>query len=1251
MESKKINQLATEMAPASTDLTIIGDPITGVSKKVTLLQIADIFQTTGTVTSVGVTETGNALTITGSPITSAGNINIGFAGSASQYVRGDGALADFPTSTGGGSSVSYYLNSSVSQGTIGGNAYRQLSKSPVIGAGTDITISANGYVANYITDANDPSLLEVPGGNFNCELYFSVNSNNHNPYVYAELYKYDGTNFTLLGSSQAIPEYLTAGTTLSSYYFAIPVATASLNITDRLAFRIYANVDTRVVTLHTENSHLCQVITTFSNGLTSLNNLTRQVQYFGIGTSGTDFNISSATATHTFNLPTASATNRGALSSTDWTTFNNKQNALTNPVTGTGTSGQVSYFNGTSSITGNNNFFWDTTNSRLGIGLNNPQRVLEIYSATADSHLRLSGSAPTVSMGEAITGSVYQAKFGLVTANGQFYTGAVAGDFVIISQTGSTIWGNSGGERMRLNTNGTVSIGNTNNTFKLDVTGTGRFTGQLTLDSTITNGTYTYTLPSATGTLALTSDLSSYVPTSRTVSTTSPLSGGGALSSDLTLSISQASGSVNGYLSSTDWTTFNSKQGALTLTTTGSSGASTLVSNTLNVPTYTLSGLGGVPTSRTLTINGTTYDLSADRSWTISAGISGSGTTNYVPKFTSGSAIGNSLIFDNGTNVGIGTASPSRLLNISGGGTDGTQLQINGTVDSAGIKLIPTSGDNWEIQANTSNQFFVYNRTDSAYRFLIDGSGNVAIGTTSPTVISNYIAQTINGTSGSFTEYQQGGSYAFRIGSDSSIGGFISQTDANPIRIFTNATERMRITSAGNVGIGTTSPTDKLVVSNAGANTLHFDVEYSGGASTIYSYNRSTSAYTNLQLSASNIIFQSGGTTERMRITSTGNVLIGTTSDPYGNLLALVQSNSASATTLQITNSSNASTTTKTAQVMFNISDTGSSIKNAANIVAIPTGVNVLGADLAFGTRSGDGNPPIERMRITSTGNVGIGTSSPTSGYKLDVKGLVRFGNDGNANVLQMGDLDANSTYIQSVSTAGAAKNLVFYNTGETMRITSTGNVGIGTTAPGHKTVIQTANDTVGLLVTTNANETETGLYIRPDNSTGTIKLFASGNTDKTFAFLTGNTERMRLTSGGDLCINATATSGSAKLYVNGLAVFGSAQVGSLGTGTVYSSSGTLTNTNPSDKRLKENIIPITYGLNEILKLNPVSFDWKNDNNKNKQFGFIAQEVQEVMPEAIIEGEYLGLEKDAIYTALVNAIKELEARLKTLENK
>jgi len=84
-------------------------------------------------------------------------------------------------------------------------------------------------------------------------------------------------------------------------------------------------------------------------GITAINSLTGAVQTLGVGTSGTDFAIVSSGTSHTFNLPNASASNRGALLSADWTTFNNKQNALTNPVTGTGTNNELAYFNTTGS--------------------------------------------------------------------------------------------------------------------------------------------------------------------------------------------------------------------------------------------------------------------------------------------------------------------------------------------------------------------------------------------------------------------------------------------------------------------------------------------------------------------------------------------------------------------------------------------------------------------------------------------------------------------------------------------------------------------------------------------------------------------------------------------------------------------------------------------------------------------------------------------------------------------------------------
>jgi hypothetical protein len=158
---------------------------------------------------------------------------------------------------------------------------------------------------------------------------------------------------------------------------------------------------------------------------------------------------------------------------------------------------------------------------------------------------------------------------------------------------------------------------------------------------------------------------------------------------------------------------------AISLTTTGNSGASNYDNGTgvLNVPQYSLAGLGGVPTTRALTINGINFDLSADRNWSVGTvtniatsgpitggpitgtgtigitqasstsdgflsstdwntfngkqnaltnPVTGTGTLNYHAKWVSGSAIGNSLILDDGTNVGINTTSLSKNINLAG---------------------------------------------------------------------------------------------------------------------------------------------------------------------------------------------------------------------------------------------------------------------------------------------------------------------------------------------------------------------------------------------------------------------------------------------------------------------------------------------------------------------------------------------------------------------------------------------------------
>ena len=427
-------------------------------------------------TSVGLTMP-SAFTVSNSPLTSNGTIGVTGAGTSAQYIRGDGQLANFPSNGGGGSAFNYYLNGSVSQGTFGGDVYYEMNKTPVIGGGTNFTrtnAQGNGYIASFLTDAGDPSLLNIPGGNWNLEFYFQSSASGGSPQFYGELYKVSASNvFTLVASGSTNPEGITNGTSIDQYFTSIPVPQTSLLVTDRLAIRIYVITDGRTITLHTENSNLCEVLTTFSTGLNALNGLTAQVQYFATGTSGTDFAISSATDTHTFNLPTASATNRGALSSADWTTFNNKQNTITNPVTGTGTTNYVARWTSGSDI-GVGVLYDNGTN--VGIGTTSPAYKLHV-SGSAYSSLGL------ITQGYTLAASGFNIEMGIVSGYAQINSyNRTTSAFGSLRLDGSNIMLNSG-------SGGNVLIGTTTDAgFKLYVNGTTRLNGSTTF-GTIGSGT------------------------------------------------------------------------------------------------------------------------------------------------------------------------------------------------------------------------------------------------------------------------------------------------------------------------------------------------------------------------------------------------------------------------------------------------------------------------------------------------------------------------------------------------------------------------------------------------------------------------------------------------------------------------------------------------------------------------------------------------------------------------------------------
>ena len=226
-------------------------------------------------------------------------------------------------SGGGGSAVSYYLNGGTAASVA---TYYQMSNTAVVGTNADFSLAGNGLISQWLTDVGNPNQLQIAAGNWNFEMYMSASSSGGTPAFYVQLLKYDGSTFTSIASSSVVPENIIGGTSTDLYLTSLAVPQTTLLATDRLAVRVYIvnSVGGRTITMHTQDSHLCQIITNFTSGISALNGLTSTTQTFATGTSGTDFGISSSGSIHTFNLPTASATNRGALSSTDWSIFNGK---------------------------------------------------------------------------------------------------------------------------------------------------------------------------------------------------------------------------------------------------------------------------------------------------------------------------------------------------------------------------------------------------------------------------------------------------------------------------------------------------------------------------------------------------------------------------------------------------------------------------------------------------------------------------------------------------------------------------------------------------------------------------------------------------------------------------------------------------------------------------------------------------------------------------------------------------------------
>jgi hypothetical protein len=244
------------------------------------------------------------------------------------------------------------------------------------------------------------------------------------------------------------------------------------------------------------------------------------------------------------------------------------------------------------------------------------------------------------------------------------------------------------------------------------------------------------------------------------------------------------------------------------------------------------------------------------------------------------------LVLDSSGNVGIGTSSPSQKLSIVESGGSARMELLSGTSGTSIIDMGDTSdADIGGIRYENTNNAMLF-RANNDERMRIDSSGNVGISNTTPSSFfagaRNLVVGSGSGNQGMtiFSGTSSIGNIKFADGTGSdaakSAGGIRYDHSSNFMRFDTNdGTEAMRITSGGSVGIGTSSPTGKLHI-KATSDSVNDALRIESSINSHY--------YT-LSSDAGNGSFRiTKNGTERLRIDSSGNVLVGTTdTSPFNN--------------------------------------------------------------------------------------------------------------------------------------------------------------------------------------------------------------------------------------------------------------------------------------------------------------------------------------------------------------------------------
>jgi hypothetical protein len=371
---------------------------------------------------------------------------------------------------------------------------------------------------------------------------------------------------------------------------------------------------------------------------------------------------------------------------------------------------------------------------------------------------------------------------------------------------------------------------------------------------------------------------------------------------------------------------------------------------------------------------------------------------------------------------------------------------------------------------------------------------------------------------------------------------------------------------------------------------------------------RGTDANTGIFFPAADTIAFSEGGVESMRIDSSGNVGIGTSSPST----KLELNTASSYGGLRIKGTSSASNGFEMAIGSDGVTGHLWLYENSA---------------MRFATNN------TERMRIDSSGNVAIGSTTASEKFNVVTSsGSVYTNITNGTGQVYVGVLGSNLGYFGTVSNHAQT----FYtNNTERMRIDSSGNAMIGTTTAGLKLTVQ-----AGVTIVS-GDQSTCRLVLQNTTSPGrTFSLVAGtvgvGNDDFTIYDNTASATRVTLKADGEFIIG-TSDQGAYNLQCNGTGVWGAGAY-----------------VNGSDARIKEDIAPIESGLDVVEKLNPVTYRYKEEWSKDQstQTGFIAQELLtalsgQVYVDGVVQqgGEYMSVAYQNIIPILTKAIQELNAKV------